>query len=253
MKLNESNYFSLEAEQKYMSSSQYKAFSKCEKAAMAKINGEWFEEPSVAMLVGSYVDAHFSGEMALFKAQNTQIFKRDGDLKSEYLTANQIIQVIEDDPLMMEYLQGEKQRIFTGEIAGVPFKAKFDVYFSGVRIVDMKVMRDFKPVWNDELRVKQNFVDAWGYSLQGAIYQKLEGNKLPFIIAAATKEEYPDKALLAIPQDVIDDRLELVEAYAPRYAAIKAGLEEPTACGKCAYCRSVKKLTEVIDYRDMEE
>jgi hypothetical protein len=220
---------------------------------MAKISGEWVEEPSVAMLVGSYIDAHFSGEMALFKAQNTQIFKRDGDLKSEYLSANQIIQVIEDDSLMMEYLQGEKQRILTGEIAGVPFKAKLDVYFPGVRIVDMKIMRDLKPVWNDELRTKQNFVDAWGYDIQGAIYQKLEGNKLPFIIAAATKEEYPDKVLLAIPQDVIDDRLELVEAYAPRYAAIKAGLEEPTACGKCPYCRSVKKLTEVIDYRDMEE
>jgi hypothetical protein len=116
----------------------------------------------------------------------------------------------------------------------------------------MKIMRDFKPVWSDEQMCRQNFVEAWGYDIQSAIYQKLEGNKLPFVIAAATKENYPDKALLSIPQDVIDDRLELIEAYAPRYAAIKAGLEEPTACGKCPYCRSIKKLTSEIDYRELE-
>lgn len=253
MQLNESNYFSAESNREYMSSSQYKSFSRCESAALAEVNGQWHEDPSTAMLVGSYVDAHFSGTLHLFKAQHPEIINsRTGELKSDYLKANDIIRIIEEDPLMMEYLEGEKQVIKTGTIAGVPFKAKFDVYLPGVRIVDLKTSRDFKSVWSDELRIKQNFVEAWGYDIQAAIYQAVEGNRLPFIISAVTKEDIPDKVLLSIPQDVIDDRLELIEAYAPRFAAIKAGLEEPTSCGKCPYCRSVKKLTKVIDYRELD-
>ena len=53
--------------------------------------------------------------------------------------------------------------------------------------------------------MKQNFVEAWGYDIQAAIYQAVEGNRLPFFIAAVTKETVPDKALLEIPQEVIDD------------------------------------------------
>lgn len=252
MKLTESNYFSREAEQMYMGSTQFKNFMKCEAAALARINGTFSEPQSTAMLVGSYVDAHFSGTLAQFKVDHPEIFKRDGTLKAEFSGANQIIDFIEDDPLMMEYLQGEKQTIMTGEIAGVPFKVKFDAYIPGVRIVDQKIMRDFKPVWDEESGTKKNFIEAWGYDIQAAIYQTVEGNKLPFIINAATKENVPDKALLLIPQDVIDMKLEEIESLAPRFAAIKAGLEEPTACGKCTYCKSVKKLTKIIDYREMD-
>ena len=251
-KLTEFNYFSRSAEQKYMGSTQYKNFVKCEAAALARINGTFIEPPSTAMLVGSYVDAHFSGTLAQFNAEHPEIFKRDGTLKAEFSGANQIIDFIEDDPLMMEYLQGEKQTIMTGEIAGVPFKVKFDAYIPGVRIVDQKIMRDFKPVWDEESRTKKNFIEAWGYDIQAAISQTVEGNKLPFIINAATKENVPDKALLLIPQDVIDMKLEEIESLAPRFAAIKAGLEEPTACGKCDYCKSIKKLTKIIDYREMD-
>ena len=54
---------------------------------------------------------------------------------------------------MMEYLQGDKQTIKTGTIAGVPFKAKFDAYMQGVpNSFDQKVMRDFKSVWNEGAR-----------------------------------------------------------------------------------------------------
>ena len=42
------------------------------------------EKKTAALLVGSYVDAHFSNELAIFKAQNPEIFTRNGDLKSEY-------------------------------------------------------------------------------------------------------------------------------------------------------------------------
>ena len=161
MLLNESNYFSPEAEMHYMGSTQYKRFSVCEAGAMAMLRGECEQTTSTAMMVGSYVDAHFSENLDLFKAQHQEILKRDGSLKSEFEQANAIIQRIESDPMMMYYLSGRHQVILTGTIAGVPFKIKIDSYKPGDFICDQKIMRSFEPVWNDELRIKQNFVEAW--------------------------------------------------------------------------------------------
>ena len=216
---------------------------------MAEIRGEYRDEPSTAMLVGSYVDAHFSGTLDLFRGQNPGIFKRDGSLKSEFEQANEIINRIECDELMMHYLSGQHQVIKTGNIAGVPFKIKIDSYSPGDWIVDQKIMRDFNRVWKDG--AYKSFIEAWGYEYQAAIYQAVEGNQLPFIIAGATKESVPDIELLSIPQEVIDDRMEMISDLAPRYQAIKLGLEEPSRCGRCPYCRSKKILTRVIDYREI--
>ena len=57
MILTNDNYYSSEANRRYMSVSQYKQFCKCEAAAMAQIMGEWEFPKTTALLVGSYVDA----------------------------------------------------------------------------------------------------------------------------------------------------------------------------------------------------
>lgn len=84
MLLTAENYFSAEAEHIYMGSTQFKRFMDCPARTMAMLRGEWREEETTALLVGSYVDAHFSGTLDLFKAQHPDIYKRDGTLKSEY-------------------------------------------------------------------------------------------------------------------------------------------------------------------------
>ena len=124
--LTNNNYFSVESNQQFMSASQFKDFMKCEVEALAKINGETQEEPSKAMLVGSYVDAYFSGEMEIFAQANPQIFKKDGTLLKDFENANNIIKAIESDELLMKYLSGKKQVVMTGEIAGVKVKIKVD-------------------------------------------------------------------------------------------------------------------------------
>lgn len=248
MQLNETNYFSPEAELKYMGSTQFKNFMACESAALAKIQGRWQEPTSTAMLVGSYVDAHFSGTLGLFRAQHPEILKRDGTLKAEFEQASKIIDRIEADTLMMAYLAGEHQVIRTGLIAGVPFKIKIDAYSPGKCIVDQKIMRDMSNKWKDG--GYRPFVEVWGYDYQGAIYQAVEGNQLQFVLAVATKEEQPDIELLEIPQDVLDNRLGDIENLAPRFQSIKLGVEEPSRCGKCPYCLATKVLTRVIDYRE---
>ena len=74
MKLTAENYYSKEANQHYMSVSQFKAFEKCQAAALAEINGEFEREKSTALLVGSYVDAYFEGTLEQFKKDFPEVF-----------------------------------------------------------------------------------------------------------------------------------------------------------------------------------
>lgn len=240
------NYFSPENNLTYMGSSQFKCFMSCEAMALAELRGEYVREKSVAMLVGSYVDAHYEQTLHLFKAQTPVIFTQKGELKSEYRHAEYIIARLERDPLFCKYMSGEKQVIQTGEIEGVPFKTKIDSYHPGKAIVDLKVMRDFEGIWKDGLKL--NFVEAWGYDIQGAIYQAVEGNQLPFFIAAGTKESEPDLQIISIPQDRLDYCLEIVRNNVKRFNDIKHGLIEPTRCGRCDWCKRTKVLTDIIDY-----
>ena len=83
--ITEETYFSKENELKFCGSSQIKSFMDCEARTMAKINGEWEEEPSTALLVGSYVDSAVSGTLDIFKAKHPEILKKDGSLKAEYV------------------------------------------------------------------------------------------------------------------------------------------------------------------------
>lgn len=272
LKITADNYYSSEAQLAYMSASQFKAFQRCEAAALAEIEGRYIRPKTTAMLVGSYVDAHFSGELEQFQAQNPELFKRDGSLKAEFVHAEDIIKRMERDDLYMLLMSGKKQMIFTGTIAGVPYKAKLDslldddtcreivrrfpdtqkaLGFCDGAIVDQKVMASLDDVWSDEEFGRVPFARAWGYDIQGAIYQALEGHMLPFILAVGTKEPEPDLSAIYIPDQELAAKLKEVESLSPRYQAIKNHEIEPTGCGKCPYCRNQKKLTEIIDYREL--
>jgi hypothetical protein len=250
MSLTNENYFSIENNMKYMGTTQFKTFMDCQARGLAEVKGEYVREKTSALLVGSYVDAHFEKSLDLFKAQNPEIFTQKGTLKAEYKNAEDIIARLEKDKLFMQYMSGEKQIIQTGEIGVIPFKIKIDSFIPNRYIVDLKVMKDFKNIWKDGLKI--SFVEAWGYDFQAAIYQAVNaeatGTILPFIIAGATKEKEPDLELFFVPQQRIDYCFEVVQENAPIFANIKLGLIEPTRCGKCDYCKSTKVLTEVVDY-----
>lgn len=255
MPLTNENYYSQDVNLKYMSCSQFKDFMKCEEMALARLSGDHKQSTSTAMLVGSYVDAHFEGTLDIFKAQHPEIFKRDGSLKADYVKAEEIIQRTERDKLFSKYMSGEKQIIMTGAIEGVPFKIKIDSYHPDKAIVDLKCMRDFQRVWDEEQHCKVPFVEAWGYDFQGAIYQEIArqntGKQLPFFIAGATKENVVDICVMSIPQERLDECLQIVKALAPRYQALKLGSETAARCEKCDWCKETKILTEIVDYRDI--
>ena len=251
-KLTKDNYFSNEAEKRYMGSSQFKNFMKCEAAALAEINGEYEKKKTTALLVGSYVDAYFEGTLEAFKAQHPELFKKDGMLKADYIKADEIIARIKRDEMFMRYMSGGKQTIKTGEIAGVPFKIKIDSLHDDTAIVDMKIMKDFESIYKPG-EGKLTFIEFWGYDIQGAIYQEVEGKSLPFYIAGATKEEETDIGIFQIPQAYLDVALEQVKELAPRYQAIKNGEIEPVRCEHCDYCKRTKVLTKIISLEDLKD
>ena len=252
--LTNENYFNQENQQKYMSVSQFKAFDKCPASALAEVSGAYEHEKTTALLVGSYVDAHFEGTLDIFKAKNPELFKRDGSLKSEYLNAGRMINRVEQDALFMEYMSGQSQVIMTGEIEGIPVKIKIDSYHPGRMIVDLKCMKDFAPIYKPG-QGRLSWVEAWEYDLQGAVYQEIvrqnTGDKLPFYLAAVTKEKEPDLAIIEVGQEYLDFQLERFRKKVQLFDAIKQGAVEPERCEKCDYCKVTKVLTQPITLEEL--
>ena len=246
MILTNRNYFSKKANQHYFSVSQFKSFLKCPACAIAEIKGKYKREQTTALLVGSYIDAYFEGTLARFIKKNPEMFKKNGTLKAEFVQAEEIIKRLLKDKLFMEYMNGKKQVIMTGEISGVPFKIKTDVLHDD-KIVDLKIIRDFEPLYDSEHGHLQ-WYEYWKYDLQGAAYQEIVrqnvGKQLPFYLNAATKEKVTDLDILHIPQSMLDFQLEKIKTDIVRFDAMKKGIIAPDRCEKCEYCKQTKVLTE---------
>ena len=261
MKLTEKNYYSQEADREYMSVSQFKDFVGtygrlgCEFTAMEKLEGKWEEEETTALMVGSYVDAHFEGTLEKFKAEHPTLFKRDGGLKADYVKANEIIARIERDEYFMKYMSGQKQVIMTGELFGAKWKIKSDSYIPKVAIVDLKVMSSITELkWVKDIGYL-DFVRYWGYDIQGAIYQEIvrqnTGDKLPFYIAGSTKEKEPDIRIVHVTDNYLQEALRMVEMRMPRVLSVKNGENAPDRCELCDCCRHNRVLTRPISITDL--
>ncbi len=252
MTLTSSNYYSPEANREYWSVSLFKAFDRCEAAGLTSVRGQYERPETDALLIGSYVDAYFTGDLDEFVGNHADVmFKKNGELYAKYEHANKIINTVECQPLMMDFLQGEYQKIFTADLFGVPWKIKTDVVISGKRIVDLKCVKDFKPIYQDGFGYR-SWIEYWGYDIQGAIYQKVvelvTGERLPFYIAAVTKEPVPDVDVIELPQSVLDTALKVVEAKIDEFDLVKIGEIKPKRCEVCEYCKQTKILTKPSVY-----
>lgn len=241
MNLTNDNYYSQEANQEYLSVSQYKDFRKCEAMALASVRGEWVRPQTTALLVGSYIDAWFEGTLEEFKADHPEIYTKTGKLKADFIQAEELIAFVQKDPTFMRYMAGKKQIILTAELFGAKWKIKIDSYHPD-KIVDLKVMRSMERIMG------KSFVEHWGYDLQMAVYSAVEGRDLATYLAVVTKQDPPDKEIISVPRWRRVELLEEVERNTPRILAIKSGAIPPIRCGVCEYCRATKMLTDPIDF-----
>lgn len=257
MNLTQFNYHTIEANKEYWSVSQFKAFQTCQASAMAQLTGEYIRPETDALLMGSYVDAYLSDLATLdaFTANHAdQLFTKKGEPRSQFKKADDAIQRAERDKTFMEYMDGEKQVIMTGELFGQPWKIKVDVLHDD-KIVDLKYMKDMGSVYKDGER--KLFVQAYGYDLQGYIYQQVveqvTGKHLPFYLAIITKEDPANIELVHISDKFLNINKGMIEHHLPIFDAIKKGEVEPERCESCAYCRQSKKLTGPIELEDLLE
>jgi len=256
MQLNEMNYFSHEADMEYFSASQIKSFKKCEAMTMAQLNGLYLRETSTALMVGQYVDAALTGDLDEWCGCHPEIKKRDGSLKAEFMQASEMVGRANRDELFMDYMKGDHQMIVTADLFGAyPFKAKLDVLGDG-RIVDLKTVRDFSPVYLPG-QGRVDFATAWDWPLQMAIYQRMVyahiGKKLPCYLAVITKETPPDIRIVQIEQERMDAEIAWLEQMMPRFEAVKSGVIDPERCECCAWCRQSRVLMGPELLGDMEE
>jgi hypothetical protein len=270
MELTDQNYYSLEAGREYMSYSQYKSFVQCEGATMAGLRGEYSSLGSRPMFLGSYTHAWSEGEEAFeaFQIANeSEIKQKNGKKYADILTCDAMIESLKSDPFCMHMLSGSKEVIVTAHFAGALWKAKMDVINDEFkRIVDLKTAQALnKKEWSDSQRCYVSFIEQYGYVGQMAVYSELHrlwaGNRAthgrtasemrydPYLVVV-TKEDPPDKAIIEFDDASLEQELETVKGWMMRINQVKAGEIPPHACGKCAYCRSVKD-TKVMHFRDL--
>lgn len=283
MNLSQKSYYSAETNKAFMSVSQYKDFCKCEAMALAKINGTYNQPKSKALVLGSLFDELLTGtkksQIEFISENYTELFQKSSKICSElnkieeidripivtewysedfFCEANKpfadVAQAIEtaakvkQQPLMMKYLSGAKQKILTGEICGVPFKIKMDNYKKGEFISDLKYMASLRSPNMFEPMVKY-----WNYVAQGAVYQEIvyqnTGKRMPFFLVIATKETPAHLDVCEIKQYDLDEELANIKKRVERFQAIKNGEISPERCEEydCNYCTETRILTEPID------
>lgn len=269
MQLNESNYYSREADNLFCSNSLVNTFRKCEKRALKYLDGEFAIESTEAQILGNYVDTMLLGtekEKIEFPELHPEMYSSRGAtkglLKSNFQRAEQMIKVAQSDPRFMGFLGGEHQRIMTGELFGVPFKIKMDCYHEHKMIVDLKTTESAtKGYWNKDLRCYETFIEYFGYIQQLAIYQEIvrqnTGETLPCLIAYISKEPITDHDLIYIDNETLHDCLfgseveEGLSSTIVRIGELMRREVEPVACGVCDLCMSEKKVTKPIHYTEL--
>lgn len=255
MELNNKNYFSPDAAREFFSVSQFKSFRECEERALVESFGSYIRPETKDLLMGSYVDAYFTGDLNEFEFEHPEIFnKRTGELKADFARCEELVARAERDNFFMSYIRGQHQVIMTGELFGVKWKIKVDSLHED-KIVDLKLMKDIEPIFKDGER--KTFIDAWGYDIQGFVYQQIvkqnTGKELPFYLAVITKEKASNIEVIHIPDYRLKSAGELVKYYTPRFAKVKNQEVAPTRCETCEWCRSSKVLTKPMEYEELVE
>ena len=225
----------------------------CEAKGYAEWCGEYKQEPTQAMMLGSLVDALSQGEEVYqqFLVDHPELCKqRGGGLKAEYTKAyNDYWHCTITDPVWHSYLTGEKQKHLTGVIDGVPFHG-FTDFIDDTRIVDLKYTKDIHPTWQGV-----SWTRTMHHDVRMAIYRELayqmDGIWRECYLAPLTKETPYDHDIIRISDLVLSDAMDAVHGYLPRLQAIINGEVEPDRCGKCEFCRSTKRVIEPKDSEDI--
>lgn len=272
IELTQENYYE---DKSYLSNSRFKQYQKCQAMAFAVDNGSWVEDrDETALLLGNYVHSYFESPEAhdQFLAEHGEKLlaktgKNKGNLKADFVIGDKMIESLKNDDGFANLYHGfpddevQKEMIVFGEIEGVPVKGKLDsVNLSRGYFVDLKTMRSiYAKEWSEELRKKVpaavNNILGFGYHGQLGLYrellQKMTGQEFRPYIVAVSKENVPDRDILKIDDEWLEDGLKQLKTDIVEVWAVIQGNQKPKSCGHCDYCRSQKKLGAVVSLNDL--
>nr|DAV77283.1 MAG TPA: Putative exonuclease [Caudoviricetes sp.] len=274
VELTQENYYQ---DTSRLSYSRYKRYKQCQAKAYAVDNGIWVEErDETPLLLGNYVHSYFENPEAheKFMAENgdkllAKTGKNKGKPKSDFIIGDKMIESLKDDDGFNRLYHGyssdnvQKEMIVCGEIEGVPVKGKLDsVNLSRGYFVDLKTMKSiYTEEWNADLRKRVptavNNILNFGYHGQLALYRELlkqmTGKEFRPLIVAVSKEAVPDKDILKIDEEWLEEGLAKIRENIVHIWQVIQGEVKPAKCGRCDYCRSQKKLNAVISLNDLIE
>ncbi|MEA4922198.1 MAG: PD-(D/E)XK nuclease-like domain-containing protein [Eubacteriaceae bacterium] len=277
LKLTDDNYYTVEADQEYMSCSQYDEFMTCEAAAMARLHRRYERPKNKAFLVGNYFHSYMEGKEAHEKfleehyddVFKTKTNKKTGEITitgkyADYENADKMIAAAESEPAIKKLIDmpGEVETIMAGKIGQHPWKIKLDKYIPDLRmIIDWKTVADIWELrYSPAERRRVSFVDSYGYMMRAAVYCEIEKQVTgqdtdpAFILACISKQDPPDKELISMTEDRqrMDYELDQMKDNLFRIGELKAGRARPTRCGHCEYCRATKHINGIINYYDLD-
>ena len=272
--LTQENYYQ---DTSYLTNSRFKRYQQCQAKAFALDSGQWVEErDETPLLLGNYVHSFFESPEAhqQFLDENgdkilAKTGKNKGNLKSDFVIGDKMIASLKDDDGFNHLYHGypsdevKKELIVYGEIEGVPVKGKLDsVNLSRGYFVDLKTMKSiYAEEWSAELKKKVpaavNNILGFGYHGQLGLYRELlkqmTGKDFRPYIVAVSKENVPDKDILKIDDEWLEEGLEKIKSEIVEVWDVIQGRKEPKKCGHCDYCRSQKKLNAVVGLNDLIE
>lgn len=273
MEVTNENYFDADVQKEYMSFHTWASLHgtiglpRCEAMSMAIMNGTYEDDrDEKAFLIGSYVDAKLAGsdeELEKFKEEHPEIFvsrgTNKGELKADFKMAEAMIKRAESDPLFMQFMSGEHQRIFTAELFGAKWKCKLDSYVPGKCIVDLKTTRDIHKQFYVPDVGYVDFSTFYNYIGQLALYQRIveenTGEHLPCFIAAISKSNHPEIKIIHIDDVSLHDALVEIKNSCENTGLLDVwkGKTEPIRCGlpTCHYCVDTEVLKGVVNYKDL--
>lgn len=240
-----------------MSFSLFRNFMDCEAKALHDLRNPK-ENNDRPLILGNYVHSYFESPKAhdqFMKDKHKYIFKSQKARYADFDKADGWIKRLSAYKLFKKLYVGKKEAMVTGQMYDVDWKGKIDcLNLEQGYFIDLKTVKNFKDEWNSALHQRVNFVIKRLYTMQIAIYKYLLEEKYDIkftpLIFAVTKESVPDVACISFDDYNFNDDYKTIQSYLPHVMRVIYGLEEPTACGKCDYCKTVKQpgIVDVTEF-----
>lgn len=289
IQLTQSNYYHHDTDFQYMSKSVFQSFEKCEAETLAELKGDWnpddFKKASSQpdpLIFGNFIHSYFQGEEAheaFLKEDKTinEVYRHNSKgeptnkLKAAYSEGGEAYSLINKMKLNKQFNRfykpcnpENKEVIVTGQIDGYWWKGKIDsLNLEAGYFCDLKTTKDIHAAnWikQDGRNIQTNFVEAYGYYMQMAIYQELirqtfDVTCLPLMFVVSKQQPIPEVCNLMFDQGdpkhpdvkyLMDDAVQTVKELQPHFWKVMMGEEKPKRCGKCDYCRYTSNSPDFI-------